>query len=132
MLLFQIITSWEIDFNRSMFMVAESPSSSTVSIGQFTNTTNTTIIPTSNTSYSSGNNSNSSSSTSTSSTGLNMPPWAHAAWVTLYTGMLLVAIGGNSIVMWIVIGEYFQLQLLRILSKNMIFEPMIDFFDDGD
>ncbi|GBP17386.1 Tachykinin-like peptides receptor 86C [Eumeta japonica] len=35
----------------------------------------------------------------------SMPLWAHNSWVCLFTAMLAVAIGGNAIVIWIVIAH---------------------------
>ncbi|CAB3239448.1 unnamed protein product [Arctia plantaginis] len=34
-----------------------------------------------------------------------MPTWAHNSWVCLFAAMLVVAIGGNVIVIWIVTGQ---------------------------
>lgn len=32
--------------------------------------------------------------------------WAQLAWTTAFSLMLIIAIGGNTIVIWIVIGEF--------------------------
>lgn len=36
---------------------------------------------------------------------LTMPWWAQTAWTLVFTLMITVAIGGNCIVMWIVVGK---------------------------
>lgn len=41
----------------------------------------------------------------TSTPSSTMPMWAHNSWVCLFAAMLVVAIGGNAIVIWIVTGN---------------------------
>lgn len=36
---------------------------------------------------------------------LSMPLWVQLSWTVVFTSMIVVAMGGNCIVMWIVIGE---------------------------
>lgn len=48
----------------------------------------------------------SSTSTVKKEDNLTMAWWAQTAWTIVFTVMITVAIGGNCIVMWIVIGNY--------------------------
>lgn len=51
--------------------------------------------------------------------GGSMAWWQQLAWTLLFSLMLILAIGGNAIVMWIVLGEFMLiLYLLTILARS--------------
>lgn len=52
---------------------------------------------------------------------LSMPWWVQMAWTVVFTSMIVVAIGGNCIVMWIVVGESTQFYIVKSSISLLVY-----------